>query len=122
MSMDLGVKTFRHEPEYFEAGTHPIAKAVKTAAVDIPAHAPVVLNSDGELALITVTKGGTDAAPTYTVSTTGLYGIVPEATEKDEDAVVYLTGEFFADSLTLPENAKIADVETPLRNIGIFLK
>ena len=39
MSMDLGVKTFRHDPEYFEAGPHPIAKAVKTAAVDIPAFA-----------------------------------------------------------------------------------
>ena len=122
MSMDLGVKTFRHDPEYFEAGPHPIAKAVKTAAVDIPAHAPVVLNSDGKLALISVTKGGTDTAPTYTVSATGLYGIVPEAAAKDEDAVVYLTGEFFADSLTLPEGATAADVETPLRNIGIFLK
>lgn len=122
MSMDLGVKTFRHEPEYFEAGTHPIAKAVKTAAVDIPAHAPVVLNSDGELALITVTTTGSGETAKTTVTTTGMYGIVPEATEKDEDAVVYLTGEFFADSLTLPEGATAADVETPLRNIGIFLK
>ena len=122
MSMDLGVKTFRHDPEYFEAGTHPIAKAVKTAAVDIPARAPVVLNTDGKLALISVTKGGTDTAPTYTVSATGLYGIVPEAAAKDEDAVVYLTGEFFADSLTLPDNAKTADIEVELRKIGIFLK
>lgn len=122
MSMDLGVKTFRHDPEYFEAGTHPIAKAVKTAAVDIPARAPVVLNSDGELALITVTTTGSGETAKTTVTTTGLYGIVPEAAEKDEDAVVYLTGEFFADSLTLPEGVTDADVETPLRNIGIFLK
>lgn len=122
MSMDLGVKTFRHDPEYFEAGTHPIAKAVKTAAVDIPAHAPVVLNSDGKLALITATTTGEGDADKTTVTTTGLYGVVPEAAKKDEDAVVYLTGEFFADSLTLPEGATAVDVETPLRNIGIFLK
>ncbi len=37
MSMDLGVKTFRHEPEYFEAGPHPVAKAVKKAAADLAA-------------------------------------------------------------------------------------
>ena len=122
MGMDLSVKTFRHEPEYFEAGPHPIAKAVKTAAVDIPAHAPVVLNSDGKLALITVTTTGEGDAAKTTVTTTGLYGVVPEAAKKDEDAVVYLTGEFFADSLTLPDNAKAADIEVELRKIGIFLK
>lgn len=122
MSMDLGVKTFRHDPEYFEAGPHPIAKAVKTAAANIPAHSPVVLNSDGKLALITATTTGEGDAAKTTVTTTGLYGVVPDAAKKDEDAVVYLTGEFFADSLALPEGATAADVETPLRNIGIFLK
>ena len=99
-----------------------VAKAVKPAAVDIPAHAPVVLNSDGKLALITATTTGEGDAAKTTVTTTGLYGVVPEAAKKDEDAVVYLTGEFFADSLTLPDGATVADVETPLRNIGIFLK
>ena len=90
--------------------------------MDIPAHAPVVLNSDGKLALITATTTGEGDAAKTTVTTTGLYGVVPEAAKKDEDAVVYLTGEYFADSLTLPEGATAADVETPLRNIGIFLK
>ena len=122
MGMDLSVKTFRHEPEYFEAGPHPIAKAVKTAAVDIPARAPVVLNTDGKLALISATKGGTDAAPTYTVTTTGIYGVTPDSIKKDEEGPVWLTGEYFAESLVLPEGVKREDVETPLRNIGIFLK
>lgn len=122
MSMELGVKTFRHEEQYFEAGHHPVSRAVKTASVDIPAHAPVVLNSDGKLALVTAVKGGTEDAPTYTVTTAGLYGVVPEAVEKDTEGVVYLTGEFFADSLTLPTGAAAADLEVALRNIGIFLK
>ena len=39
-----------------------------------------------------------------------------------EDAVIYLTGEFFADELALAEHVKAADLEVPLRNIGIFLK
>ena len=36
--------------------------------------------------------------------------------------MVYLTGAFFGDALVLPENATVADVEVPLRNLGIFVK
>lgn len=122
MSMDLSVQKFSTEPGYFEAGTGPIAKAVKVAAVDIPAHAPVVLNSDGKLALISVTKTGEGDAAKTTVTTTGLYGLTPDSIRKNEEGPVWLTGEYFADSLVLPEGAKLADVETPMRNIGIFLK
>ena len=111
MSMDLGIKTFTHQAQYFEAGPHPISKAVKTAEADIPARAPVVLDSSGKLALVTA---GSAAA--------GLYGIAPEAIESGREGVVYLSGEFFADSLTLPEGVTSADVEVPLRNLGIFLK
>ena len=32
------------------------------------------------------------------------------------------SGEFFADALVLPANATAADVEVPLRNLGIYLK
>ena len=39
-----------------------------------------------------------------------------------EEAVIFLTGEFFGDALVLPEGVKVADVEVPLRNIGVFLK
>ena len=35
---------------------------------------------------------------------------------------VYLTGEFFAHSLELPNNVSVDDMEVPLRNLGIFLK
>ncbi len=110
MSMDLSVKTFSTRPDSFEAGNHPIAKAVKTAAEDIPAHAPVALNSEGKLSLLTA------------AATTGAYGVTPDSIRKDEEGPVYLTGEFFADSLALPDGVTAADVETPLRQIGIFLK
>lgn len=122
MSMDLGVKRFSTEPSYFEAGVGPVAKAVRVAAVDIPAHAPVVLGSDGKLALITATTTGEGDAAKTTVTTTGLYGVTPDSIRKDEEGPVWLTGEYFADSLVLPEGVKPADVETALRNIGIFLK
>ena len=122
MSMDLAVQKFSTEPRYFEEGTGPIAKAVKVAAADIPAHAPVVLNADGKLALITATTTGSGDAANTTVTTTGIYGLTPDSIRADEEGPVWLTGEFFADSLVLPEGVKPADVETALREIGIFLK
>lgn len=110
MSMDLGVKTFRHEPEYFEAGPHPVAKAVKTAAADLAAHAPVALDDSGKLVAVT------------SANKANVYGLLPEAAVADEEAVVYLTGDFFADSLALEEGVTAADIEVELRKIGIFLK
>lgn len=110
MSMDLAVKTYRYEPHHFEAGTGPVAKAVKAAAADIPAHAPVALDADGKLALLTAANKAS------------VYGLTPDSIRADEEGPVWLTGEYFADSLALPEGVTVADVEVPLRNIGIFLK
>ena len=116
MSMDLGVKTFSTAPDYFVAGTTiRITTAVKQAGAALPAHAPVILGEDGKLAALSAPTGGS-------LNVAGLYGIVSEDTAKDEDAVVYLTGEFFGEALALPTGVTAADVEVPLRNIGIFLK
>ena len=47
MGMDLARKDFGTTPEYFIAGaTIRIAKAVKVAGADIPAHSPVTLDGD----------------------------------------------------------------------------
>ena len=112
MSMDLAKKTFSTQPDYLIAGNAEIVTAVKEASAALKRGAPVVLNSDGKLAAISVSGS---SAP-YTVTTTGLYGILAE------DGIVYLSGEFFADALVLPANATAADVEVPLRNLGIYLK
>lgn len=124
MSMNLEKQVFRYDPEHFIAGTNiRIATAVKTAGEAIGAHAPVVLDTTtGKLKKVTATTTGSGDDAKTTVNTEGLYGIVPEAAAADEEAVVYLTGEFFADSLELPENVTAADIEVALRNLGIFLK
>ena len=110
MSMDLAVKTYRYDPHHFEAGVGPVAKAAKVAAADIPAHAPVALDDDGKLALLTADNKAS------------LYGLTPDSIRADEKGPVWLTGEYFADSLVLPEGMTAADIEVALRNIGIFLK
>ena len=111
MGMDLARKDFGTTPEYFIAGaTIRIAKAVKVAGADIPAHSPVTLDGDGKLAAVTKATAAS------------VYGLLPEAAVAEEETVVYLSGEYFADSLALTEGVTAADVEVPLRNIGIFLR
>ena len=109
MSMDLGVKKFSTAPQYFEAGDYPIAKAVQVAGEELEAHAPVALESGK---LVKVTSSNKDK----------VYGLLPDSVRADEEGPVYLTGEFFADSLALEDGVKAADIEIELRNIGIFLK
>lgn len=117
MSMELERQTFRTEERYFIAGsTTPIATAVQEAGEDLAAHAPVLL-ADGKVKA--VADPGSAETPAVT---DGIYGITADSAKQGEDAVVYLTGEFFADGLALAQNVKAADLEVPLRNIGIFLK
>ena len=54
--------------------------------------------------------------------TAGLYGIATEDFKTGKDAVIYLTGEFFADRLALETGVTAASLEVAFRNIGIFLK
>lgn len=110
MSMDLAVKTYRYDPSHFEAGVGPVAKAVKVAAADLNEHAPVALDESGKLVAVTA------------ANKESIYGLLPDSVRADEEAPVYLTGEFFADSLALEEGVTAADIEVALRNIGIFLK
>lgn len=111
MSMDLAKKTYSCEPEYFIASTNiRIATAVKEAGADLPAHTPVIL-AEGKV---------TQAESKEKLD--GLYGVTAEAAASGEDAIIYLSGEFFADALALPAGMTAADVEVALRNIGIYLK
>ena len=110
MSMDLSVQKFSTAPGYFEAGGYPVAKAVKVAAADLEAHAPVALDGSGNLVAVTADNKA------------NVYGLLPDSIRADEEGPVWLTGEYFADSLVLPEGMTAADIEADLRKIGIFLK
>ena len=106
MSMDLAKKTYSTTPDYFIAGTTVgIVTAAKEADGAVAAHNLVLLDG-GKVKPLAAVDG------THALNVTGLYGI----------AVVYLTGEFFADGLALPDGVAAADIEVALRNIGIFLK
>ena len=112
MSMNLTPEKFSCEPEYLLAGTGiRVTTAIKKAAAALKAGAPVKLDSSGKAAPVAKADG-----------TTGLYGITTEDFKSGEDAVIYLTGEFFADRLALETGVTAASLEVAFRNIGIFLK
>lgn len=116
MSMDLARKDFSTAPKYFVAGADiGIAKATKTASEAVEAHAPVLI-ADGKVKPIAAPESAGTAV------LTGLYGITADSADANKEVPVYLTGEFFADGLVLPNNVSVDDVEVPLRNLGIFLK
>ena len=112
MSMNLTPEKFSCEPEYLLAGTGiRVTTAVKKAAAALKAGAPVKLDSSGKAAPVAKADG-----------TTGLYGITTEDFKSGEDAVIYLTGEFFADRLALETGVTAASLEVAFRDIGIFMK
>ncbi len=88
--------------------------AAKEASAAIAAHNLVLMDGGKVKPLAAVDSSNA-------LNVTGLYGIAAEDAAS-EDAVIYLTGEFFADGLALPDGVTAADIEAALRNIGIFLK
>ena len=118
MGMDLAKKTFSTEPDYLIADGAEINTAVKVASAAVTRGTVVKLDESGDLALLTVSGGPGE----YTVDTDGLYGIAADDAQAEEEVVVYLTRAFFADALVLPQDATVAGVEVPLRNLAIYVK
>lgn len=116
MSMNLARKDFSTKPEHFIAGVDiGIAKSAKTASEAVAAHTPVLI-AEGKVKPIAAPASAGQAV------LTGLYGITADSADAGKEVPIYLSGEFFADGLVLPNNVSVADVEVPLRNLGIFLK
>ena len=114
-------------PVKFFAGEYPVVTAVKAVAAgkSVKQYEPVKLTDNGIEPVVKVAASeavsgtSTPAKSEYENTTAGIYGIAAEAAE---EVVVYLTGEFFADAITLPEGVTADTLAKAFRNIGIFLK
>lgn len=92
------------------AGDFPIAKEVGEVAEGetVRQYAPVIKTAGG---FKEATADGLDE----------LYGIAADDST-DGGVVCMLTGEFFADGLTLPEGVTAEALKPAFRKLGIFLK
>lgn len=123
------INTATSTPENFIAGDYPIAKEaypIKTGAT-VTKYMPVKLVAGEIEPVVKVEATAVDAAnaiPAKTVeenTVENLHGIAAED-GSGEVAVVYLTGEFFADSLVLSTDVTIDMLKPAFRKLGIFLK
>lgn len=117
-------------PVNFFAGEFPIVTAVKKVATgkSVKKYEPVKLSANGLEPVVAVAaseKDATNVVPAKTAdenTTANIYGIAADAAAAGEEAVVYLTGEFFADAIELPASVTVATLAKAFRGIGIFLK
>ena len=104
------VETRSTEPKNFFAGDFPTLPETGTAGEKLAEHTPVTVNEAREIVAVAA-------------ETTGdVVGVTAEAAEKGEPVVYYMTGEFFADALNLPEGVAIEDIKDSLRKLSIFLR
>lgn len=104
------VETRSTEPKNFFAGDFPTLPETGTAGEKLAEHTPVMAGEDGNI--VAVTKAAAEK----------VVGITAEAAESGEPVVYYMTGEFFADAITLPDGVTIEDIKDSLRKLSIFLR
>jgi len=92
------------------AGDFPVVKDVGEVAegATVRKYAPVVKTDAG------ISEAAADGLA-------DLYGIAADDST-DGGVVCYLTGEFFADGLTLPDGVAAEALKPAFRKLGIFLK
>ena len=109
------IESRKCEPKNFFAGDFPTLTENGTAGADIKEYMPVAKNTEGKI--VPLKKTEAEASPEMDV-----VGISAAAAANDEPVVYYLTGEFYADALNLPDQVELKTVKDQLRKISIFLR
>lgn len=100
-----------YNPKMVHAGDYPVVTDSGTVAdgETIIELMPVVLGMDGKIKAVTAD------------TIADVYGLAAENAEAGEEVVIYLTGQFFGDSIEVPAGTTAADYKAPFRKLGIFL-
>ena len=107
------IETRKHEPKNFFAGEFPTLPETGTAGAALEEYMPITKKDDGTLIPISGPAEG---------KTLEVIGVTAAAAEKGEPAVYYMTGEFFADALSVPDGVEMEELKDALRKISIFLR
>lgn len=100
-----------YTPKMVQAGDYPVVTDSGTVAVGetILELMPVTLEANGTYKAVTAA----------TVANT--YGLAAENADGGEEVVIYLTGQFFGESLVVPAGTTASNFKAPFRKLGIFL-
>jgi len=116
------INTAELTAENFLAGDFPIVTDFGTAKSNaiIRKHAPIVQGENGieEFTAAMLPTTGENASAGALDKIIGIAADEPS----NGEVAYYLTGEFFAEGLTLPEGVTAADLKPAFRKLGIFIK
>ncbi len=98
-------------PKKVHAGDYPVVTDLGTVAEGeiITELTPVILDTNGKIKAVT------------TDTITSVYGLAAEDAKAGQEIVLYLTGQFFGESINVPSGSSASDFKEPLRKLGIFL-
>ena len=98
-------------PKRVHAGDYPVVTDSGTVAEGeiITELTPVTLDTNGKI----------KAATADTI--TSVYGLAAEDAIAGQEIVLYLTGQFFGESINVPSGSSVSDFKEPFRKLGIFL-
>lgn len=108
--MSYKIENFEHKPKNFLAGDFPTVPESDIAGADIEEFTPVAKDTEGNI--IPLTADTID----------DVIGISVEGAITGDPVVYYMTGEFFASAINLPEGVTIDVLKDALRKVSIFLK
>lgn len=114
------IETRKHEPKNFFAGDFPTLPETGIAGEALEQYMPVTKNSDGKIVAVAAASGTETNPVPSTVE--NVIGITAAAAAKNEPVVYYMTGEFFAEALVLPDDVEIEALKDAFRKISIFLR
>ncbi len=114
------IETRKQEPKNFFAGDFPTLTETGVAGENLAEHIPVTKNAEGKIVAI-APASGTESSPVPS-TVEQVIGITATTAEKDAPVVYYVTGEFFAEALVLPESVEMETLKDTLKKISIFLK
>lgn len=107
------IESHRHEPKNFFAGDFPTLPETGIAGAAIEEYMPVAKDAAGKIVPVAATAEGEEME---------VAGIAAAAAEAEEPVVYYMTGEFFAEALVLPDGVEIEALKDAFRKISIFLR
>lgn len=106
---EYAVENREYEPKNIFAGDFPTLTETGTAGAALKAYTPVAV-TDGKVVAVSA------------ATTADVVGITAADAENGDPVVYFMTGEFFADALTLPSGVTAAAIKPALRKLSIFLR
>lgn len=107
------IETRKREANNFFAGEFQTLTDCGVAGSAIKEHMPVTENASGKIVPVTAPGENKELE---------VIGIAATDAEAEDPIVYYITGEYFADALVLPEGIEMAVLKKALRKLSIFLR